>query len=70
MLVLSRRAGESIRIFNDIKVMVLGVNGGVVRIGVEAPSHVPINREEIACDMMQNDLQIKTLADRNPKNEQ
>ena len=47
MLILTRRAGETIAIANDIKVTVLGVWGNQVRIGVSAPKEVAVHREEI-----------------------
>ena len=47
MLVLSRKGGESIRIGDDIIVTVLGDSTAQVRIGIEAPRHVPVNREEV-----------------------
>jgi carbon storage regulator len=47
MLVLSRKVGESIIINKDIKVLVLDVKGHQVKIGVQAPDGVSINREEI-----------------------
>lgn len=47
MLILTRRIGETICIGNDITVTVLGVKGNQVRIGVNAPKDVPVNREEI-----------------------
>lgn len=48
MLVLSRKAQEVILIGNDIKVMVVRINGGVVSLGIDAPKDVVILREEIA----------------------
>jgi carbon storage regulator len=39
--------GESIIINKDIKVLVLDVKGHQVKIGVQAPDGVSINREEI-----------------------
>lgn len=48
MLILTRRVGEVIRIGNDITVTVLGVNGQQVRLGINAPKGVPVDREEIA----------------------
>lgn len=48
MLILSRRAAESILIGTDIKVTVLRVKSGEVKIGITAPDHVAIVREEIA----------------------
>lgn len=48
MLILTRRIGEAIQIGNDTTVVVLGVNGHQVRLGVEAPKSVAVDREEIA----------------------
>ena len=47
MLILTRKLGETLIIGDDIKVSVLGVKGGQVRIGIEAPDNVSIHREEI-----------------------
>ena len=54
MLILTRKVGETIRIGNDIEVTVLGVQQGQVRIGVSAPKHVAVDREEIAIRKEQN----------------
>jgi carbon storage regulator len=48
MLILTRRAGEALRIGDDIEVMVMAVNGSQVRIGINAPRDVAVDREEIA----------------------
>lgn len=47
MLVLSRRPNESIVIGHDIVVTVLEVKKDHVRIGIEAPANVEVNREEV-----------------------
>ena len=48
MLVLSRRKGQVIRIGKDIKIVVVGVSkDGRVRLGIEAPKDVTINRQEV-----------------------
>ncbi len=47
MLALSRKAGESIIINNDIEIVVLDVKGEQVKIGINAPKTVPIFRKEI-----------------------
>jgi carbon storage regulator len=47
MLVLSRKAGERILIGDKISVTVVRIAPGIVRIGVEAPSDLPILREEL-----------------------
>jgi carbon storage regulator len=48
MLVLSRKVNEKIVIDGGIVVTVVKIEGGQVRLGIEAPSHVKIFREEIA----------------------
>jgi carbon storage regulator len=47
MVIVSRDAGQSIVIGNDVKVTVLGIDEGRVRISVEAPRGVGVHREEI-----------------------
>lgn len=48
MLILTRRVGESVMIGGNVVVTVCGVRGEQVRIGVQAPKDVSIDREEIA----------------------
>ena len=47
MLILTRRLGEKLRIGDDVTFTILGINGRQVRIGIEAPRDVMVNREEI-----------------------
>ncbi|ACU36300.1 carbon storage regulator CsrA [Actinosynnema pretiosum subsp. pretiosum] len=47
MLVLTRRAGESLRIGDDVTVTVLDVQGNVVRVGIQAPRSVAVHRDEL-----------------------
>lgn len=48
MLVLTRSIGERLIIGNgEVCVHVLEIRGNQVRIGIEAPRHIPIHREEI-----------------------
>jgi carbon storage regulator len=47
VLVLTRRIGEGIVIGDDIEVTVLSTEGPKVRLGIQAPSHVPVHRREI-----------------------
>lgn len=47
MLVLTRKSGESMRIGTEIRITVLDVNGGQVKIGIDAPAQVEIHREEV-----------------------
>ncbi len=47
MLILTRRPGERVVIGDNVLVTVMSVSGHTVRLGIEAPSGVPIYREEI-----------------------
>lgn len=47
MLVLSRYKDQSIYIGDDIVITVVDVRGDRIRIGIEAPSNVPVHRQEI-----------------------
>ena len=47
MLVLSRYKDQSIYIGDDIVVTIVDVRGDRIRLGIEAPSNVPVHRQEI-----------------------
>ena len=47
MLILTRRVGEKLIIGDNVTVTVLGVKGAQVRVGINAPHDVTVNREEI-----------------------
>jgi carbon storage regulator len=47
VLVLSRRAGESIMIGDDVVVTILEIRGDIVRVGIDAPRSVTVHREEV-----------------------
>ena len=47
MLVLSRKRGEMITIGNEVTVKVLAIQGDRVKLGVVAPTEVPVHRQEI-----------------------
>lgn len=47
MLVLTRKAGESLVLDDRIIVTVVEIKGGKVRIAIEAPGEVPIHRKEV-----------------------
>ena len=50
MLILTRRVGETLVIDdgeNEVTVTVIGVKGNQVRLGINAPRHIAVDREEI-----------------------
>lgn len=47
MLILTRKLGENIRIGDRIKVTILDIKGGQVKLGIDAPPEVAVHREEI-----------------------
>ncbi|MFA6297787.1 MAG: carbon storage regulator CsrA [Nocardioides sp.] len=47
MLVLSRRAGESVVVGDDVTITILEVRGDVVRVGIDAPRSVAVHRAEL-----------------------
>jgi carbon storage regulator len=48
MLILTRKLGESIIIEDNIKVTVVDINNQQIKLGIDAPKHITINREEVA----------------------
>ena len=47
MLVLTRKPGESIRIGDDISIVVIEIQRGQVKLAIDAPRDIPVHREEI-----------------------
>ena len=47
VLILTRRIGEKVIIGENVKVTVLSVKGNQVRIGIDAPRDISVNREEV-----------------------
>lgn len=53
MLILSRRANQSIVIGGEVTVTVLELRGDQVRIGIDAPRHVTVHREEVHREILE-----------------
>ena len=47
MLVLSRQRDESIIIGDEIKITIVDIRGDKVRLGIEAPTAIPVHRQEV-----------------------
>lgn len=58
MLVLSRKKSEGIVINNDIKIIIVEIRGDKVRLGVEAPTEVPVHREEVYAAIQRHNAEV------------
>ena len=47
MLVLTRKAGESIVIGNQVRITILEIQGRQIRLGIEAPGDISVHRGEV-----------------------
>jgi carbon storage regulator len=54
VLVLTRKANQSIMIGDDIEVSVLAIMGEKIRLGIEAPRSVPVFRKEVYIEIQQD----------------
>ncbi len=64
MLVLTRKLGENIRIGDSVKITVLEIRSGQVKLGIEAPPEVKVHREEIYARIQEE--QRRTLGGQPP----
>ena len=60
MLILTRRIGEAVIIGDKISLKVLEIHANQVRIGVDAPTDVPVHREEIYERIKRNEAEKPT----------
>ncbi|MDX1352059.1 MAG: carbon storage regulator CsrA [Thiomicrorhabdus sp.] len=56
MLVLTRKENESLVINGNIKLTVLSIKGGQVRVGIDAPDDIAIHREELLLELNERKL--------------
>lgn len=68
MLVLTRKLGESIRIGDDIVVKVVDLDSRHVKLGIEAPRSVSVNRQEIYERIQKENKAASESKDQNLKN--
>jgi carbon storage regulator len=68
MLVLTRKLSESIRIGDDIIVKVVDLDSRHVKLGIEAPKSVSVNREEIYERIQKENKAASESKDQNVKN--
>ena len=60
MLILSRKSGESIVIDGRIKVTIIRFEGETVKVGIEAPSEIPVHRQEVYDEIQRSNQQAIT----------
>ncbi len=53
MLVLSRKLGQSFRVGREVKITIVKIDRNSVRIGIDAPESVQVQRAEIVFEMPQ-----------------
>jgi carbon storage regulator len=66
VLVLTRRANQSIMIGHEIVVTVLEVRGDQVRLGIKAPRSIDVHREEIFAQLQQANREAVRSANDDP----
>lgn len=62
MLILSRKAGQVIRIGNDIFISVIAIKGNRIEIGITAPKELPVHREEVFASIRAEDGSLEAVA--------
>lgn len=63
MLVLSRRAGESVVVGDDVTITILEVRGDVVRVGISAPRSVAVHRAELLAELASSNQEAASPSD-------
>lgn len=61
MLVLSRQRDESIIIGDNIVVTIVDIRGDKVRLGIQAPSEIPVHRREVFEAIQRENMQASRL---------
>jgi carbon storage regulator len=61
MLVLSRKKGQKLILANDVVITVLETRGDSVKLGIQAPKHIWVYREEVLDEIRQSNQQSQQL---------
>jgi carbon storage regulator len=61
MLVLSRQRDESIMIGDNIVITIVDIRGDKVRLGIEAPTEIPVHRQEVYEAIQRENLRAAKL---------
>jgi carbon storage regulator len=60
MLILSRKPGESIVIDGRIIIKIMRLEGEVVKVGIDAPTDIPVHRQEVYNEIQKNNKEALT----------
>ena len=63
MLILTRKLGEKIAIGDDITITLIEIKGTQVKLGIEAPKHIEIHRQEVYERIRQENLSSSDIND-------
>jgi carbon storage regulator len=63
MLILTRKLGEKITIGDDITVTLVEVKGTQVKLGIDAPKHIEIHRQEVYERIREENLSSSNIND-------
>ena len=59
MLILTRKVNETLMVGDDVSVTVLGIKGGQIRIGINAPRDVAVHRQEVYEKILQERKEVE-----------
>jgi carbon storage regulator len=68
MLVLSRQRDESIMIGDNIVITIVDIRGDKVRLGIEAPTEIPVHRQEVYEAIQRENLRAARLEPKDTRN--
>ena len=59
MLILTRKVNETLMVGDDVSVTVLGIKGGQIRIGINAPRDIGVHRQEVYEKILQERKEVE-----------
>ena len=68
MLVLSRQRDETIMIGDDVEITVVDIRGDKVRLGIDAPTEIPVHRREVYEAIQRENLRASQLDPKDTRN--
>jgi carbon storage regulator CsrA len=59
MLILTRKVNETLMVGDEVSVTVLGIKGGQIRIGINAPRKIAVHRQEVYEKILQERKEVE-----------